>query len=692
MDKKPLEIAPDGSNPSGVQVTMEDLRERQMTEENLRAREAELAAIYENAPFVMMLVDSECRVRKVNQKAFSLTAANTAGRVGCRVCEALGCLYALRHPDGCGFGPHCQSCVASRLVMDTIETGRSHFQVEIMIPLASAAGEQSLPFLLSTSRIILHGETLALVSFANISQLKQAEESLRQSNERMRTILDSLNALIYVADMFTYEILFVNKFGREAWGEIEGQVCWRSLQSGQDGPCAFCTNDKLLHADGTPAGVHVWELQNTKNGHWYDCRDQAIRWSDGRMVRIEIATDITERKLAEEQLHHAQKMDTIGTLAGGIAHDFNNILTSILGFANLAQDDLPPGSQSAKDIEQVIHAGQRAKELVKQILTFSRQRAEVCQPVQASLMVKEALKLLRSSIPATIAIMDSITAQEQTIMIDPTKLHQVVMNLCTNAYQAMRYGGGTLSVALEPVSFGEDAMFGREKVAAGEYLRLTVADTGSGMDRANLERIFEPYFTTRSKDGGTGLGLSVVHGIVLNSQGVLDVQSALGEGSVFRVLWPIVRQGSGLPDHDSVGIALPRGHEHVLLVDDEPAVLCVIERELRLLGYQVTSRPGPLEALETFQESPQAFALVLTDYAMPGLNGLALAQRLRAIRPVVKIVLVTGFSDVLSEQTLVEHGVMKLLLKPLLRRELALTLRSVLDGKAMADQEGDCNA
>lgn len=668
----------------GAVHSMEDITERRRTEETLRAQEAELAAIYENAPALMMLVDNECKVRKINQLAVSLAGVNINGLVGCRGGEALGCVHALGHPDGCGFGPHCGGCAAGSTVHDTITTGRSHYNVEVVIPRAEE-GDKDLPFLLSTTRIDLRGETLALVSFTNISRLKQAEESLRQNNERMRAVLDSLNALIYVADLSTYELLFVNKYGREVWGEIEGKLCWQTLQSGQDGPCSFCTNNKLLNADGSPAGVYVWEIQNSKNGRWYDCRDQAIRWNDGRLVRIEIATDITEQKGAEEQVRHAQKMDTIGTLAGGIAHDFNNILTSILGFANLAHDDLAPESQVAKDIQQVISGGQRAKELVRQIMTFSRQQEEACQPVQAGLLVKEALKMLRSSIPATIAISECITAQKQTIMIDPTKLHQVVMNICTNAYQSMRVKGGTMSVALEPVVLAEGELFGREKVTAGEYLRLTVADTGCGMSQATLERIFEPYFTTKSKEDGTGLGLSVVHGIVRSSQGFLAVQSALGFGSVFQVIWPIVHREFNLASPEAAVISLPRGSECVLLVDDEPAVLSINERELASLGYKVTSRSTPLEALEVFRQAPETYALVLTDYAMPGLDGLGLAQRLRAIRPEVKIVLVTGFSDILTRDTMLEVGIDKLLLKPVSRQELALAVRAVLDEETAAN-------
>lgn len=670
----------------GAVHSMEDITERQKSDDTLRAQEAELAAIYENAPFVMMLVDSQCKVRKLNRLAVSLVGINQTAIEGQMGGEILGCIHAVEGQGGCGYGPICQNCATFLAIKETIDSGASHHQVEVLVTMEVEGKEMSVPFLLSTCPITLRGESMALVSLVNVSQLKQAEEELRLSSERMAAVMDSINSLIYVADMSTYEILFINKYGRDGWGDIEGKVCWQTLQSGQDGPCEFCTNNRLLNEDGSPSGVYVWEFQNTKNGHWFDCRDQAIRWNDGRMVRIEIATDITDRKTVEEQLRHTEKMDTIGTLAGGIAHDFNNILTSILGFANLAHDDVSPDSQTYKDIQQVIYAGERAKELVKQILTFSRQRAEESQPVQASLLVKEALKLLRSSIPATITIRDNITAKAQTILIDPTKLHQVVMNLCANAYQAMK-DGGTLNVSLEPFVYTEGDLFGRDEVPGGEYLLLTVQDTGCGMDKETMERIFEPYFTTKGKDDGTGLGLSVVHGIVRSSRGFVRAQSVPGQGSIFQVIWPVIQKEAGSQVQKNGANLLPRGNEHILLVDDEPGVLTISERALRSLGYTVTSRTRGLDAIKEFNELPGQFSLVITDYAMPEMNGLVLAQKILAINPEAKIILSTGFSDVLTKDKMIDHGIKDVLLKPVLRKDLAVAVRSVIDGSENLSSE-----
>ncbi|MBU0681723.1 MAG: DUF3365 domain-containing protein [Proteobacteria bacterium] len=513
-----------------------------------------------------------------------------------------------------------------------------------------------------------------------------AEEKIKAASERFNAVLDSIDALIYVADMESYELLFVNKYGRDTWGDIAGKICWQTLQSGLEGPCSFCTNSRLVGEDGAPTGIYVWEFQNLVNHRWYECRDQAIRWIDGRMVRLEIATDITARIDAEQenqklevQLRQAQKMEAIGTLAGGIAHDFNNILTPILGYAELVQEEMAPGSKVWKNQGEIIKAGNRAKELVKQILAFSRQHEQQRLPIQIHLVVKEALKLLRSSLPTTIEIKQNIDSQCGYILADPTMIHQVMMNLCTNAYHAMREKGGTLAVSLSAAKIGPDDYIDELHLEAGDYLRLEVSDTGCGMTPQVRERIFEPYFTTRAQGEGSGMGLSVVHGIVSGLGGHITVYSELDQGTTFHVYFPKYAEQGNAVSPVTAPSATPTGHEHILVVDDEPSVVDVIDQFLSPLGYQVTTFVDPQRALEVFKTTPTAFNLVITDMTMPHMNGMDLAGKLLAVRPELPIILCTGFSEIINEEKVRAMGLRRLVMKPVLKSEIAQVVREVLD-------------
>ena len=517
-----------------------------------------------------------------------------------------------------------------------------------------------------------------------LNERKQAERALKESHETFLTVLDSIDATIYVADMDTYEIIFMNKHMEDSFGgNLEGKLCWKVFR-GESEPCNHCTNDQLLDAAGNPTGVCVWESENPVTAKWYINYDRAIKWVDGRYVRLQIATDITkikeleaERLQTEAQLLQAQKMEAIGTLAGGIAHDFNNILTAILGYAELTGFDLERDSHASQNLGNVIKASHRAKDLVKQILSFSRQNEKEKKPIIISSIIKESIKLLRISLPTTIEIRQDIESNPGIINANPTQIHQVMMNLCTNAAHAMSEKGGVLEVTLANVALDASAELIHPDLQPGQYLRLTVSDTGEGMPAEILERIFEPYFTTKDISKGTGLGLAVVHSIVKSHQGTVKAQSESGKGTNFTVYFPIIRKDPLV--EKKVTESIPKGEERILYVDDEKALVDIGQQMLKRLGYTVVTKTNSLEALEEFQKGPEKFDLVITDMTMPNLTGVELSQRLMEIRPDLPIILCTGYSEKIDAQMAKSMGIRGFLMKPPAIQDMANTIREVLN-------------
>jgi signal transduction histidine kinase/ActR/RegA family two-component response regulator len=381
---------------------------------------------------------------------------------------------------------------------------------------------------------------------------------------------------------------------------------------------------------------------------------------------------------SERQMQQVLKLQAIGTLAGGIAHDFNNILFPIIGYTEITMDDVPADSPSRRNLEEILKAANRARELVQQILTFSRQNGRERKPIRVQAIVGEALRLLRASIPKTIDIRCDLDEDCNAIMGDPTQIHQVIMNLCTNAYQAMQETGGTLEIRLEQTQIGYEETVRRAGIKMGPHLLLTVRDEGVGMEPAVMDRIFEPYYTTKEPGKGTGLGLSVIHGIVKNHGGFITVESTAGKGSVFHVHLPTLDDVEADIEKTASG-AKSGDNERILLLDDEPQIVAMEKKLLEKLGYRVTARTSSVEALETFARQPDQFDLVITDMTMPNMTGDQLARSIWDIRPGVPVILCTGYNEMMSEDKALAMGICKFILKPIEKDELALAIRSALN-------------
>ncbi len=381
---------------------------------------------------------------------------------------------------------------------------------------------------------------------------------------------------------------------------------------------------------------------------------------------------------SERQLQQVMKLQAIGTLAGGIAHDFNNILFPIVGYTELTMDDIPEDSQARRNLEEILKATHRAKELVQQILTFSRQGGQERKPLKIQFLIKEALKLLRATIPSSIEIESNVDENCGPIKGDPTQIHQVVMNLCTNAYHAMQASGGKLEVALKQIDISYETSQERVGMKLGPHLELTVKDAGHGMEPEVLERIFEPYYTTKELGKGTGLGLSVIHGIVKNHGGDICVSSQPGKGTQFTVYLPVIDDFDEETETiESAGAT--RGSERILLIDDEKQIIDIEQQILERLGYKVTTKTDSQEALEEFAALPERYDLVITDMTMPKMTGDQLARKLMEIKPGIPVILCTGFNESITEEKALAMGIDKFIMKPIVKDQLAGTIRSVLD-------------
>jgi PAS domain S-box-containing protein len=521
------------------------------------------------------------------------------------------------------------------------------------------------------------GNTVGVVLiFRDIIERKQAEKALTLASAYNRRLIEaSIDPLVTINP--EGRISDVNASTEQATGYSRDELIGTDFSDYFTDPQRARAGYQMVFKEGL---VRDYPLEiRHRNGHVTTVLYNASVYRDdtGSVIGVfAAARDVSEQQKLEVQLRQAQKMEALGTLSGGIAHDFNNILAAIVGFTELLSGHIAKGSRDAHRIERIMEASIRGRELVQQMLTFSRKTEQEKKPLRVSSIVKETVKLIRATTPATISVKVNTMTESDLILGDPTQIQQVLMNLCTNAAYAMRENGGSLDIDLN--DFSVSASDGNpDGIEPGLYVKLTVRDTGTGISGDIVNKIFDPFFTTKKLGEGTGLGLSVVHGIVKHSNGHITVESELGRGSTFTVYFPRITGG---PEADDVSDdELPTGSDRILFVDDEEALVEMGEDILAELGYEVASRISSREALEFLKLDPTRFDLVITDQTMPEMTGVELAKEVLAIRPDMPIIMCTGFSYVVDADKARAAGIKAFAMKPLTKREIARTIRKVLD-------------
>ena len=535
---------------------------------------------------------------------------------------------------------------------------------QILAPLVNLNGKLQLTPIHQIENLILFISyfIIVLITTRNYTSLlvtaKEEADHARESENKYKLLAENATDVIWTTDLdmnLTYISPSVERFRGYSVEEVMRQTAEERITPDSMRIAIQALNqelDKEGLEDTDPLRSRMLNLESL-------CKDGSTKWSETKISFIRdaagkvtgilgVSRDMTEHKQAEKEkkilearLFQSQKMEAIGTLAGGIAHDFNNILAAVIGYTELLQMNLPRNSNEFDYTRQIQQAGDRAKDLVQQILTFSRQTEHELKPVEVSIIVKEVTKLLRSSLPTTIEISQNIQ-NETIIMGDPTQIHQILMNLGTNASHAMKEKGGRLSIDLKTVEIQDDLSSGQMNLSPGTYVQLSVSDTGHGIPADYLDRVFEPFFTTKDRGEGTGMGLSVVHGIVESYKGAIFAFSEEGKGSTFKILLPAIERQTAPDIRETEKI--PRGTEHILFVDDEQVLVNIGTSQLESLGYTVSSRTSSTEALALFKNKPESFDLIITDMTMPEMTGDQLAKEIKRIRPEIPVILCTGFS------------------------------------------------
>ena len=638
-----------------------DITSRKQAEEALHASEAEKQAILDNSPIAIWCFDGE-KYSYLSKEWYRFTAQDkTLPLTVDRWIERV-------HPDDLE-----KSCEVWKKHWTSKTAHYNDFR------LLEKDGEYRYIHCLAFPVFDDAGSFLHFQGFnIDVTDQKRAEDTLRESQEKFRSLVDQAAELLFLHDL-KGNLVDVNRAAVDNTGYSKEEL--KKMTVFDIDPKARDRNDmqhywEALKVEDPPATFEV--THKRKDGSTYPAEVVASKiLLHNESYILGLARDITERKELEKRLRQAQKMESIGTLAGGIAHDFNNLLFPIIGMSELLLEDLPKGSLVRENTEQILKAGKRGSDLVKQILAFSRQSEQKMIPTRIQQILKEVVKLSRSTIPSNIEIHQDIQPDCGMVMADPTQIHQVAMNIVTNAYHAVEDTGGRISITLKE-SVLKPEKSNHMNLPPGHYAALSISDTGHGISSDVMDKIFEPYFTTKEQGKGTGLGLAVAYGIIREHKGTINVDSEIRKGTTFTVHLPLMEKSNSAKSIDTAQKWMS-GDERILLVDDDESVVNLEKQMLERMGYQVTSRLHSIEALEAFKNSPYAFDLVLTDMSMPKMTGVQLTEALLSIRPDIPIIICTGFSEHLTKEKIASLGIKGFLMKPIVGQKMAQMVRDVLD-------------
>jgi PAS domain S-box-containing protein len=659
-------------------VIIRNITERKQAEEAFRDSERRFADIVEFLPDATFVIDQERKVIAWNRAMEKMTGVRAEDILGKGDYAYATPFYGHQRPIVIDLVLDPDAEIERRY--DLLKRKGNSLYAENFLPLLRG-GEGAYVSAIASPLFDNNGKQIgAIESIRDITERKRVEEALSRAEEKYRSIFENAIEGIFQTTpdgrIISANPAFARILGYDSPEELLNTVADLSQQ-------VYVNLEdrvelmRLVEERGVLREFEVRLVRKDKSTAWITLNVHAVRDSAGRIIYLEgTAQDITERKELESRILQMQKMDAIGTLAGGIAHDFNNILAAILGYTEVAQGE---SDQSAVNdhLERILEACDRARNLVGQILTFSRKTDMEKRPVDMVSIVTEALDLLRATLPSTIRIHSIFAQRVYTVLADPTQIHQVLINLGTNAAHAMREKGGVLEIRLDNVEITPQSKPLHPDLNVGPYVKLTVSDTGTGIPPEVIYRIFDPFFTTKKRGEGTGLGLSVVYGIIKGCGGTVTVQSELGAGSVFAVYLPATGHHTGLEEPTQTPV--PLGSEKILFVDDENLLATAGRLMLEGLGYQVMATTDSTKALQIFREGPNPFDLVVTDMTMPGLTGADLSREILKIRPDTPIILITGFSDLINEEKARALGIRAFAMKPLRRTNLARLIRKVLD-------------